>query len=206
MTKGRRDPTGPSKDDGSDLYRLAGSSDCAPPAKRQVKQDPGATLREWRAKNDWALRGFLAARIQSDMDEAAELAETVYARVEPLLQGESIQALSQRVWQTAAAVSREVRALREAQEADGEPIPPQHPPGSPEDLCHRRRVQLLEDAVDQLPPKARLAFTLRIQQRLCFSEVAHQMGIEEQEAMQYVAQALRSCWSYLNGSTEKTSH
>jgi RNA polymerase sigma-70 factor (ECF subfamily) len=72
---------------------------------------------------------------------------------------------------------------------------------SPESLLYtEQQLKLVEEALNQLPPKCVEAFVLRIVEERSFQEVAGHMGVSERMAKLYVARAAQFCQSYLNAA------
>ena len=76
---------------------------------------------------------------------------------------------------------------------------------SPEtELLRDERNRLVQEAVDQLPPQCRAAFTLRIFHGLAYKEVADRLGISAKTVEKHIARGLRETHAYLKGRYSPT--
>jgi RNA polymerase sigma-70 factor, ECF subfamily len=76
---------------------------------------------------------------------------------------------------------------------------------SPEtELLRDERNRLIQEAVDQLPPQCRAAFTLRIFHECSYKEVADRLGISPKTAEKHIARGLRETHAYLKGRYSPT--
>jgi RNA polymerase sigma factor (sigma-70 family) len=67
-------------------------------------------------------------------------------------------------------------------------------------LVEQERLDLLEEAIDNLRPKELEAFVLKAQQGLTYQEVAVRMGISVRMVKYHVSRALKYCHKYQNAS------
>jgi RNA polymerase sigma factor (sigma-70 family) len=169
------------------------------PAKQEVHTKALADLAR---DHHWALLRFLAARTGSQ-DEAREVAQEAYAKMLALDRPETVGFLAGYLWKIAgnlAAERKRQRATRarldEVALFDVEKSAP-----SPETHVYAsQRLELLEKAIGELPPKWLEAFILRVLEERSFREVAERMNIGERMAMVYVARALEHCQNYLDAA------
>jgi RNA polymerase sigma factor (sigma-70 family) len=139
-----------------------------------------------------ALLRFLAARTGSQ-DEAREVAQEAYAKMLALDRPETVGFLAGYMWKIAGNLATERKRQRATRARldhvalfETEKFAP-----SPEALVYaQQRFELLEKAVDDLPPKCLEAFILRVLDERSFREVAERMSISERMAMMHVARAL----------------
>ena len=140
---------------------------------------------------------FLTRRT-GDAERAAVLAQNTYLRlatVQSTLEIENPRAFVYRVAGNLAidALRREGRlapdlTFLEAGEAAADGTP------SPEaSVLARDRLRQLEEALDELPAKARTALLLNRVEGRPFAEIAGELGVSESMVAKYIARALRHC-------------
>src|SRR6202049_1486823 len=70
---------------------------------------------------------------------------------------------------------------------------------SPEtELLRDERNQLIQEAIDRLPPQCRAAFALRVFHECSYKEVADRLGISAKTVEKHIARGLRETHSYVN--------
>ncbi len=145
-------------------------------------------------KHHGSLLRFLTQRTGS-VEEAKEIAQEAYVKVLAVERREGIASLTGYLWRSALnlvtdrARRRAVRErfIREVR-CETEPLAP-----SAETVVDaRQRLEVIERAIGQLPPRCLDAFLLRIVQGRPFDEVGREMGISARMAKVYVARALAS--------------
>jgi RNA polymerase sigma-70 factor (ECF subfamily) len=65
------------------------------------------------------------------------------------------------------------------------------------ELLRDERNQLLQEAIDRLPPQCRAAFTLRVFHECSYKEVADRLGISAKTVEKHIARGLHETHSYL---------
>jgi RNA polymerase sigma-70 factor (family 1) len=65
------------------------------------------------------------------------------------------------------------------------------------ELLRDERNQLIQEAIDRLPPQCRAAFTLRVFHECSYKEVADRLGISAKTVEKHIARGLRETHSYL---------
>lgn len=161
-----------------------------------MRNDVSALTASFRENYQDLLR-FLTRRT-GDADSAAALAEDTYLRlttVPSALEIENPRAFVYRVAGNLAidALRREGRlapdlTFLEAGEAAADGTL------SPEaSALARDRLRQLEEALDELPAKARTALLLNRVEGRPFVEIAGQLGVSESMVAKYIARALRHC-------------
>jgi RNA polymerase sigma-70 factor (ECF subfamily) len=65
------------------------------------------------------------------------------------------------------------------------------------ELLRDERNQLIQEAVDRLPPQCRAAFALRVFHECSYKEVADRLGISAKTVEKHIARGLRETHSYL---------
>src|SRR3979411_429032 len=66
------------------------------------------------------------------------------------------------------------------------------------ELLRDERNQLIQEAIDRLPPQCRAAFALRVFHECAYKEVADRLGISAKTVEKHIARGLRETHSYLN--------
>ena len=66
------------------------------------------------------------------------------------------------------------------------------------ELLRDERNQLMQEAIDRLPPQCRAAFTLRVFHQCSYKEVADRLGISAKTVEKHIARGLRETHGYLN--------
>src|SRR5579863_9275657 len=65
------------------------------------------------------------------------------------------------------------------------------------ELLRDERNQLIQEAIDRLPPQCRAAFALRVFHECSYKEVAERLGISAKTVEKHIARGLRDTHSYL---------
>lgn len=144
---------------------------------------------------------FLTQRTGS-VEEAKEIAQDAYVKVLAVDRQGSIASLGSYLWRSALNLMTDRGRRRVVRErfarvvrAEAEQLAP-----SAETVVDaRQRLERIEQAVGQLPPRCRDAFVLRVVQGLPFDEVGREMGISGRMAKIYVARALATLQASLEG-------
>jgi RNA polymerase sigma factor (sigma-70 family) len=138
-------------------------------------------------------------RLTGNAERAADVAQDIYLRLTAVPEGGPViqnpRAYLFRVAGNLAvdALRKEGRsAARAAPESLGVEV--EDPLASPEaQLLARERVQLLDEALRDLSPKARQALLLSRLEGATFAQIAARLGVSESMVAKYIAQALRAC-------------
>jgi RNA polymerase sigma factor (sigma-70 family) len=173
-----------------------------PPEAACDPEDPsqGSIERLFREHNE-ALVGFLMARLKS-RQAAQEVAQEAYVRLLSLDQPGAISYLRAFLFRTAANLA--IDRLRRDQvhaRATGAPLFAELTDArTPErQVASEQQLQVVQEALAQLPPKCREAFLLaRIDEKSC-AEIATQMGVSERMVRFHIVRALLFCRAKLNG-------
>ena len=163
-------------------------------------EDRSAALAEVARQHHAPLVRFLTQRTGS-IEVAKEIAQDAYVKVLAVERQGSIASLASYLWRCALNLMTDHgrrRGVRErfvqAVRAEAEQLAP-----SAETVVDaRQRLDIIEQALEQLPPRCLEAFILRVVQGLPFDEVGQSMGISGRMAKIYVARAL----AYLHESLE----
>jgi RNA polymerase sigma factor (sigma-70 family) len=166
--------------------------------------DKPGLLRHFQEHYD-ELRRFLTRRTGS-ADQAAEVLQDSYFRLA------DVQASGRPVDSPRAYVLRVVQNLAidrmrrdrlqagrgaEAEAALGLADPAPLPDAA---LLAKERLQLLDDALQEVAPKVRAALLMARLEGLPYARIAERLGVSESMVIKYVAQALRHCRDRLDGS------
>jgi RNA polymerase sigma-70 factor (ECF subfamily) len=144
----------------------------------------------------------LTARTGSQ-EEAREVAQEAYAKLLALDHPEAIGFLAGYMWKVAGNLATERKRTRANRarlhhktlfQIDN------HAPSAETLVYTRQCLELLERAIDDLPPRCAEAFILRVLEERKFKEVAEEMGIGVRMAMMYVARALEYCQGCLDAA------
>jgi RNA polymerase sigma-70 factor (family 1) len=65
------------------------------------------------------------------------------------------------------------------------------------ELLRDERNQLIQEAIDRLPPQCRAAFTLRVFHECSYKEVADRLGISAKTVEKHIARGLRDTHTYI---------
>ena len=172
-----------------ELPGTSGARECT----RTSDPDRPQALAEIFRNHNAALVRFLAIRIGSTED-AKELVQEAYAKVLALDRPESISLQAGFLWRIAvnlatdrrrqwASQQRFMSVARASTTEDGD--------FSAESTCEaRERLEIVERAINELPPRCAEAFVLHVLQGLTFEEVGSRMGISWRMAIKHVSRAL----------------
>ncbi|MGC8521732.1 MAG: RNA polymerase sigma factor [Steroidobacteraceae bacterium] len=175
----------------------SGDVTCAPESQNRAQ-----ALAEVARQQHAPLVRFLTQRTGS-VEDAKEIAQDAYVKVLAVERQGSIASLASYLWRSALNLMtdhgrRRVVRERFAQAARAEAE--QLAPSAETVVDARQRLELIERAVGQLPPRCLHAFILRVVQGQPFDEVGRAMGISGRMAKIYVARAL----AHLHGSLEES--
>jgi RNA polymerase sigma-70 factor (ECF subfamily) len=150
------------------------------------------------AEHRAALQSFFLRRIRSKAD-AADLAQEVYVRMLRISDQGAIRNPVHYLYTVANNLVKE-NAVLDRRQASGIDIDeaPAHQeletlPAFDGDLDATQRVARLGVVLKQLRPKCRAAVELRFTHELSYREIAAHLGVSQQMAKKYVAQALGHC-------------
>jgi RNA polymerase sigma factor (sigma-70 family) len=150
------------------------------------------------AEHRAALQSFFLRRVRSKAD-AADLAQEVYVRMLRISDQGAIRNPVHYLYTVANNLVKE-NAVLDRRQASGIDIDeaPAHQeletlPAFDGDLDATQRVARLGVVLKQLRPKCRAAVELRFTHELSYREIAAHLGVSQQMAKKYVAQALGHC-------------
>src|ERR1700691_1280623 len=72
------------------------------------------------------------------------------------------------------------------------------------ELLRDERNQLIQEAIDRLPPQCRAAFTLRVFHECSYKEIAERLGITAKTVEKHIARGLRETHGYLKRRYDAT--
>jgi RNA polymerase sigma-70 factor (ECF subfamily)/transmembrane sensor len=140
---------------------------------------------------------FLTQRT-GDPDRAADVAQETYLKLAAVTGGNVIENPRAYVYRVADNLAIDVmrgdarRGARQVAAETGEAVADLAP--SPETaLWSRERLDQLDKALGELPPKARLALLYFRLDGLSHAEIAARLGVSQSMVAKYIAQALRHC-------------
>ena len=161
------------------------------------RHDASGLIAAFREHYDDLLR-FLARRT-GDIERAADVAQDTYIRLAAIAP-DAAEIGNRRAYIYRVAGNLAIDAMRrdgreaawltgdEPDEAIPDPAP------SPErSAIGRDRLQRLEEVLDALPAKARLALLMFRVDGLSHREIADRLGVSESMVAKYIGQALRHC-------------
>jgi RNA polymerase sigma factor (sigma-70 family) len=144
------------------------------------------------------LVGYLALRLSS-RQEASEVAQEAYLRLMNLADPDKIMDIRSFLFRTAnnIAIDRirhqrmRLRVLERvaAGDVDAEPLTS----GPEDEIAARQGLQLLRNAIEELPPKCRMAFILYKLQGHSYTDIALRMNLTESMVRKYVLRGLQYC-------------
>lgn len=167
------------------------------------ESDRSKALAEIFRNHNAALVRFLAIRIGSTED-AKELVQEAYAKVLALDRPAAISLQAGYLWKVAvnlasdrrrqwASQQRFMSVVRASSRETGD--------FSAESTCEaRERLEIVERAINELPPRCAEAFVLHVLQGLTFDEVGHKMGISWRMAIKHVSRALEHLQTCLDAA------
>nr|WP_242468911.1 sigma-70 family RNA polymerase sigma factor [Rhodovibrio salinarum] len=143
------------------------------------------------------LLSFLRRRTDTP-DRAEDLAQETYIRLAAVSAETEIANLRAYIFRTAANLATDsgrregARHTRLASEEAGRHVA--DPAPTPDRIVSdRRRLTVLERALDELSPNARTAFVLNRYDGLTHTQIAHHLGVSNSMVAKYISQALRHC-------------
>jgi RNA polymerase sigma factor (sigma-70 family) len=150
------------------------------------------------AEQRTALQAFFRRRIRRQ-DDVADLAQEVYLRMLRVSDRDAIRNPVGYLYTVASNLVKEHAALerRQANSVDIADAPAEEQletlPTFEGDTDARLRAARLKVVLQELRPKCRAAVVLRFTHELPYREIALHLGVSQQMAKKYVAQALGHC-------------
>ena len=176
----------------------APEASCDDPTPERVAESRRQRIERLYSDHNRTLVRFINARLHNEQ-EAKEVAQEAYVRLLNLDEPDAVSYLRAFLFRIAAnlASDRLKQKARRRDLRDG--LSFEHVDGrSPEAGClAREELELIRQAVAELPPKCRMAFMLVKFGERSFDEVAEQMGLSTRMVRIYVARALAHCQRHI---------
>jgi RNA polymerase sigma-70 factor (ECF subfamily) len=150
------------------------------------------------ARHQAALQTFFRRRIRTSSD-ALDLVQEVYLRMLRVSDTEAIRNPEVYLFTVASNLVKEHAVLdrRQAHQVDIDEWSVQESLGEmpPLDgqLDTRRRLTLLREVLEQLPPRCRTAVLLQYRDGLTYQQIAGRLGVSPHMVKKYLAQGLAHC-------------
>jgi RNA polymerase sigma-70 factor (ECF subfamily) len=181
-------------------FRSAGERDCRPQAPAEHSGD--ADIQMLFREHNRALMNFLAARLQSE-SEAQDVAQEAYVRLLQLENPGTVSFLRAYLFRIAGnlAVDRlRQRAVREKSLPEGHILFEQllSKPGPERITLAEEQLEVVKDALRELPDKCRKAFVLHFFGEYSAREIADDMHLTQRMVRYYVARGLAHCRTRLD--------
>jgi RNA polymerase sigma factor (sigma-70 family) len=156
------------------------------------RDGPSTSLIErlFREHNDTLLR-FLRARLKSDAD-AREAAQEAYVRLLQLDRSDQPSFLRAYLFKIASNVATDMlrRQSVHARFAPADEPSPGEGAEQEHALSARQQLMLVQDALNELPPRCREAFLLRRQDQLATIQIGERLGVSDRMVRLYLARAI----------------
>jgi RNA polymerase sigma factor (sigma-70 family) len=169
-----------------------------------VKVERERALAEIAQNHHGALLRFLMIRTGSKA-EAEEIAQEAYVKILALDQPRTISFLLGYLWRTAAHLvvdGKREKSLRErfmSKVSRDESFEP-----SSESVADaQERLRIVQEAIDELPPRCHAAFLLHVIDGKNFTEVGLELGISRPMAAKHIARALEYLQDRLDLAAKK---
>ncbi|NBB65525.1 sigma-70 family RNA polymerase sigma factor [Pseudomonas sp. ODNR1LW] len=140
----------------------------------------------------------LARRILGDASSAEDIAQTLWLRVQRIADPAAIKDKRAYLYRLALNLTSDQMRSRKRGAAlfDGQIEDPRMidaAPSAETQIMHRQRLDLLAEAINELPPRCREVFLLRRVEGLSPAEVAERLGITPNAVAKHVRHALNHC-------------
>lgn len=157
--------------------------------------------RLFREHNESLVR-YLRARLHSQ-DEAKEVAQEAYVQLLGLHHPETVHFLQGYLFRTAANLATNRLKRRVQRRRDDELVFFEDQDArSPERVCAGKRdIDLVNQALNELPPNCREAFRLVRLGGLSSDEAAQQLSLHPRQVRRYVSRALAHCLAVMESAT-----
>lgn len=184
------------------LDRVGAGGDSGETARTDERAHRTQALAEVARQQHAPLLRFLTQRTGS-VEDAKEIAQDAYVKVLAVERQTSIASLASYLWRSALNLMTDYGRRRGVRERFAQVVrveAEQVAPSAEVVVDARQRLELIERAVGELPPRCRDAFRLRVVQGRPFDEVGREMGISGRMAKIYVARTL----AYLHACLEES--
>jgi RNA polymerase sigma-70 factor (ECF subfamily) len=151
------------------------------------------------AESRQALHRYIR-RFVGSSETAKEIVQEAFLRT--YRQGESVTTLRAFLFSTARNLAANEYRHRRTMERDalgnfGDSWVKTERESLEAELLRDERNQLIQEAIDRLPPQCRAAFALRVFHECSYKEVADRLGISAKTVEKHIARGLRDTHSYL---------
>lgn len=156
------------------------------------RSDHAQALAEISRNHHAALVRFLTVRTGS-IEDAKEIVQEAYAKMLGLEHPGTIGMLAGYLWRVAVNLAvdrRRHHALHERFSIAAAPAVEKQEFSAESIVEARERLEIVERAIEELPPRCLEAFVLHVLQGTTFDEVGREMGISGRMAKKHVARAL----------------
>ena len=161
-----------------------------------MRPEDSALVRAFR-DHDGALRAFLTRLLGSDAD-AAEVAQETYLKLHRLNAMEQVTHPKAFLFRTAVnlakdRIKRRKRAVRGAETLDVVTLLPDRAPSAERRVLGRQALELLNQALRELPPRRRQVIVMHKMMDMSHQEIADKLGISRSMVEQHMTRALAHC-------------
>lgn len=142
---------------------------------------------------------YLSRLLRGNREEAQDIAQTAFLRMEALRDPVSVESTRAFLFRTAKnlvvdGVRRKATQDRYAISVDAEHHMEARQVCTPEEIViQRERLRLIDNVIENLPPKRRRAFILNRVYGLSYEEIALELGIGKEGVRKHVGRALSDC-------------
>ena len=157
-------------------------------------------------QHEKGLLRMLLGRVGS-MQEARDIAQEAYVRLLALDRRGTVSFLEGYLWKIAANIAKDrgrTQQRRSAQDLSLMSKPDMSSP-SPESVCvAHERLEICRNAIEELPPKCRAAFLMRVFDGLPLAEIARHLCIDISGVKRYVARGYEHCQRAVDAAEQIT--
>jgi RNA polymerase sigma-70 factor (ECF subfamily) len=178
-------------------------ADAAAPQLNERDEARAQLVRRLFEEHNRALVGFLTARLHSHA-EAWDVAQEAYVRMLQLDSASGVSFMRAYLFRVAEnlAVDRlRHRAVREANSPQVFIESLLARPGPERTVLARQEVEIIKDALRELPARCRSAFALHLFGEQSVAAIAHSMGVTERLIRRFIAAGLAHCRARLDAES-----
>ncbi|MFC7050833.1 RNA polymerase sigma factor [Emcibacter nanhaiensis] len=166
-----------------------------------MENNRNTVLEELYREHSQNLKGYVYKFLRSE-NEAEEVAQEAFLRFHNAKNPEEIQSPKAFLYRIAHNLAmktlRRRKIVKFENSVDGELLDVKcAEPLADQALNSKQEYQLFCEAVDQLPPKCRRAFTLRVINKHSYKEIAEKLDISISTAEKHVLKGMRDCQHYM---------
>jgi len=152
-------------------------------------------IAELYRQQEKALLRMLVARVRSQ-HEARDIAHEAYTKVLAHDRPDTVRSLERFLWATAENIATDHARKHKYREGQTEALAYESDASSPSPealFTARERLGICCQAMEQLPPKCRMAFVLRIFDELSITEIAQRMSIDVSGVAKHLTRGYEHC-------------